>query len=341
MHKALVAINKKSITQVILNDVKNYSIKFSEMKKTYSFYPILLLSILISCHSTESNQLDEKVIKIGKSSSAFNLSNEMNDIDFFKLIYLAPADWQKINNSPLTREDEEIITQTIKFGCQIEGIDSSLVSNFKKIDLNSDGLEDLIFRQNCPYSEFYIYLLTSNKHYIEVAHYPGELMSIDKDSIGSKMIIRSEACCCERNNSLREISILRGKFEVKKTKFLKWDLDFMLINRIFIEQSTYFPEKATKEKFILRSTISNEDSIFINQCVDNEILDKNKIGTIKSNSKYVSLISIPDTKDFEWELILVNLPNENFIPNLKSVQLIGNEDSMVIGWIRKKPENSD
>jgi hypothetical protein len=75
------------------------------------------------------------------------------------------------------------------------------------VDLNADGLNDLLFSGPCkPYNRTIIYLNNGRELYM-VDEFAGKILSIKKDSALTTITIFKEACCCDYFSELIELSI--------------------------------------------------------------------------------------------------------------------------------------
>jgi hypothetical protein len=75
------------------------------------------------------------------------------------------------------------------------------------VDLNGDGLKDLIYSGPCkPYDQAGIFLNDGNA-LKQVHNYPGSVISIDRNSSATTIQIFKKACCCDPFSSLIEVTI--------------------------------------------------------------------------------------------------------------------------------------
>lgn len=75
------------------------------------------------------------------------------------------------------------------------------------IDLNNDGLNDLIYSGPCmPYEQTGIFLNDGHK-FKKVYNYPGKIVSVDKGPSATIINILKEACCCDYYTDYTQVTI--------------------------------------------------------------------------------------------------------------------------------------
>ncbi len=175
---------------------------------------------------------------------------------------------------------------------------------FSVIDLNNDGLNDLIYSGPCnPYDETGIFI-NDGKNLQLVYDYPGAIISIEK--YGSRTIINSlkEACCCDSDFDFTEIVINKGS-------------SLVTTNRITygqIPKTNFKNLEKIKIKGILRRTHKQDDADKKDQCSD-RIIKGNHWLSVDKEADAIKL-----SQSGQWVQVLYKK----------------NKDESIIGWIKSE-----
>lgn len=174
---------------------------------------------------------------------------------------------------------------------------------YSVIDLNNDGLNDLVFSGPCnPYDQTGI-LLNDGKSLQLVYDYPGLVISIEKGGTGTTIHSLHQPLGCYSNNELIEITIVKGKSPT--------------INRIgytFIPKLNLQNLKAVKVQGVLRWSPKQDDVERKDQCSD-RMLKGNHLLTIDKPAEAIQL-----DQSGQWRQVLYKTSNYESI----------------IGWIKNK-----
>jgi hypothetical protein len=162
------------------------------------------------------------------------------------------------------------------------------------IDLNNDGLKDLIYSGPChPYSQTDIFL-NDGMTLRQIHDYPGELVSIDKKTDRTVINIFKEFCCCDYYSDYIQVTIHNDSHIDK--------------NQITFEGNTQIKvDKLTevKVKGILRTSPELNDKEKKDDCTD-KIIKGNHLTYI---DKLTTVFQI--TQSGQWLLILYPVDKMN------------------------------
>lgn len=267
------------------------------------------------------------------------LISQNTNLELLKFIENEAINWESKEFETLNSKEQEFISLSIKFGCQIDKNDIRLLENFKKIDLNNDGIMDLVYKESCPYPEIKFYLQEKSGNFTLINKYPGKIINITETVDSTSIIIKSDACCCIDINSLKRIVIKKENFEITNSSTLYWHSEIelpsfeKLINKNI--ELTKYPKNTR-----LRTYLVENDSIEKNACVDDQYYKGNLIGKLIKQSKLKSIYRQIDLNGEEWELVIVN-QEKLYAPNKMLVQIAKNLNNSILGWVKRKSKNSD
>lgn len=175
---------------------------------------------------------------------------------------------------------------------------------FSIIDLNNDGLKDLIYSGPCnPYDQTGIFI-NNGKELQLVYDYPGSIISIEKN--GSRTIMNSlkEACCCDSDFDFTEIVINKGSSPVTTNRITYGQ----------IPKTNFKNLEQVKVKGILRRTPKQDDADKKDDCSD-RIVKGNHWLLVDKATDVIKL-----DQSGQWLLILYKK----------------NKDESIIGWIKSE-----
>lgn len=167
--------------------------------------------------------------------------------------------------------------------CKID--DKNNWNNFLPIDLNNDGLLDLLFSGPCdPYDHTSIYINERNQ-LILIHESAGKVNSIEKSIDKTIINIRKEPCCCDSEYSNTEVTI-------DKNLGTLW-------NTITYVKNTKMDDKPIEliVSGVLRSSPVANDVEMKNEC--NQLLKGNHLINISKPSRVIQL-----TRLGQWRLVL-------------------------------------
>ncbi len=173
---------------------------------------------------------------------------------------------------------------------------------YSVIDLNNDGLNDLIYSGPCnPYDQTGIFINDGKKLQF-VYDFPGAIISIDKND--SRTIINSlkKACCCDSDYDFTEIVINKGSSSATTNR----------ITYAVIPPTSFKNLEQVKVKGILRRTPKQDDANKKDQC-SNRIFKGNHWLLVDKATDAIKL-----DQSGEWSLVLYKR----------------NKDESIIGWIK-------
>lgn len=182
--------------------------------------------------------------------------------------------------------------------------DSKEFEFYKVIDLDDDGLLDLVFSGPCiPYYQTIVFLNRGDR-LEKVFDIAGEVISIDDHNGKRKIDISLEACCCSHNSYLEELVF--GESGHSRSRSIKYhgttELEF---------QPTY---KTDEISGVLRSHPVVDDNRKKDPCSES-FIEGNVVGKIEEPETVIEL-----SASGKWKLVL-SMETEYY---------------STIGWIRSK-----
>lgn len=159
---------------------------------------------------------------------------------------------------------------------------------FHVVDLNKDGLNDLIYCGPCmPYIQVGIFI-TNGRNLNQVDNYLGRIISIENKSDHTTIHILDEACCCNYYSSLIEISIDTNSNVTKNV------IKYFGTTQITLDKKI----KEITVTGILRTSPEVNDSIKIDDCSD-EVIHGNHLVQLSDQKKVIQLHKVG-----QWKLVL-------------------------------------
>lgn len=166
--------------------------------------------------------------------------------------------------------------------------------NFMVIDLNQDGLKDLIFSGDCyPYSATEIFLNRIDSMELVYGR-RGSLMDIEQSDSITSVLMLAEACCCIETAELVTLEITNSN--LIKSSLIVYYNDTALKMENGLTQITL--------SGIIRRTPVEDDTKRKNSCYD-EMVDGNRILSIDKPSVAYELYEVKG-----WKLVLYKAANE-------------------------------
>jgi hypothetical protein len=162
------------------------------------------------------------------------------------------------------------------------------------VDLNNDGLKDLIYSGPChPYSQTDIFL--NNGQTLKQVHdYPGELISIEKKADGTVVNVFKEFCCCDYYSDYIQLTIYNDSHVEKNQITFEGNTEVKFDRLIEL-----------KVKGRLRTTPELNDKDHKDECTDQEIKG-NHLAYIKNPTKVIQL-----KQSGQWRLVLYSVDKTN------------------------------
>lgn len=208
-----------------------------------------------------------------------------------------------LNNPSSLKYDTTGFSKLPKFEFFCDDDNPNKWDYFSVIDLDNDGLNDLVYSGPCsPYDKTGIFI-NDGKRMSKIYDFPGAIISLEKTGSGTIINSLKESIGCDPNFDFTEIVIKRGTSPAT--------------NRIIyamMPKSNFKNLEQIKIKGVLRRTPKQEDADKKDQC-SNRILKGNHWLSIEKESNVIKL----DQSD-NWQLVLYK----------KS------KDESVIGWIRSE-----
>jgi hypothetical protein len=169
-------------------------------------------------------------------------------------------------------------------------------NSYHVMDLNSDGLKDLIYSgPSNPYVETNIYMNTGNglKFVFQSA---GQVVSVQNNLTFSTINILKEACCCDKYSDQLELKIDNHNNIAQNT------ISFHSDTKIFIDDSL----ETFVFKGIIRTNPTLDDIRRTDECSD-LVYEGNKLISTKKKAEVVQLSNNED-----WSLILFKENNQRY-----------------------------
>lgn len=171
------------------------------------------------------------------------------------------------------------------------------------IDLNQDGLNDLIYCGPCkPYNQVGIFLNNGIK-LNQVYHYPGDIIFIDNTPDRTTIHILNEACCCINYSSLVEVTIDNSSAVTKNTIIYSGTTEIILDEKL--EEITVTGT--------LRTSPEIDNSMRRDDCSD-KLIRGNHLTRIVGRQKVIQLRQLG-----QWRLVLYAEDKENSLIGWVSV----------------------
>lgn len=202
---------------------------------------------------------------------------------------------------PLTYDTTDFFTlPQVKYECDDHFEAFEFPENKKSIefyhvvDLNNDGLKDLIYSGPCsPYYQTGIFL-NDGKTLKLVYDYPGEVVSLEKLKDKTLINILKESCCCDYYSDYIQVTIWNDS-RVDKNQITFWsntEINVGMIGEI-------------KIKGILRNSPEINDNKIKDEC-SNSVMEGNHLTHIDKSTTVIQLNQFG-----QWKLILYNVDKEN------------------------------
>jgi hypothetical protein len=205
------------------------------------------------------------------------------------------------NPSPLTYDTTDFSTlPKVKYLCDDHFKAFEYPENKKAkdyyhvIDLNNDGLKDLIYSGPClPYDQTGIFL--NDGQNLKLIHdYPGEVVSLEKLIDKTEVNILKKACCCDYNSDYIKVTV--------------WNNSRVDKNHITFEGDTEVKLGKVKElkiNGILRTSPEIDDDKKQDVCSD-QIIEGNHLAKIDKLTTVVQLGQFG-----QWKLVLYRADKDN------------------------------
>jgi len=162
------------------------------------------------------------------------------------------------------------------------------------VDLNNDGLKDLIYSGPCmPYDQTGIFL-NDGKTLKLIHDYPGEVVSLEKVVDKTVINILKKSCCCDYYSDYIQVTIWNDS-RIDKNEITYWGN-----TEIKVDKVTPF-----KIKGILRTSPEINDKKKKDDCSD-QIIEGNHLAHINKLTTVVQL-----SQSGQWRLVLYEVDKDN------------------------------
>ncbi|GCD76948.1 hypothetical protein JCM31826_04300 [Thermaurantimonas aggregans] len=162
------------------------------------------------------------------------------------------------------------------------------------VDLNNDGLKDLIYSGPClPYDQTGIFL-NDGKSLKLIHGYPGEVVSLEKSIDKTTINILKKSCCCDYYSDYIQVTIWND------SRVDKHQITFFGNPEIKIDKVTEL-----KTKGVLRTSPEVNDIKKKDDCSD-QIMEGNHLTRIDKITTVVQL-----SQSGQWKLVLYSVDKEN------------------------------
>ncbi len=175
-----------------------------------------------------------------------------------------------------------------KFNYFCDNQNSNKSDYYHVIDLNEDGIKDLIYSGPCkPYGQTRIFF-NNGEAFKKVHSYPGELVSIEKKSSMTVINILKKACCCDYYSEYIQLTIDPASNVIKNIIAFGADTKIKLNAR----------PKVVKVVGVIRTTPELNDIVKKDSC-RNQTLKGNHVTRIH---KFTDIIQLNEVGT--WWLVL-------------------------------------
>jgi len=162
------------------------------------------------------------------------------------------------------------------------------------VDLNNDGLRDLIYSGPClPYDQTGIFL-NDGKTLKLIHNYPGEVVSLEKSIDKTEINILKRSCCCDYYSDYIQVTIWNDS-RVDKNQITFWGNTEVKVDKVI----------ELKIKGILRTSPETNDKKKEDDCSD-QIFEGNHLARIDKLTTVFQL-----SKFGQWRLVLYPVDREN------------------------------
>lgn len=170
----------------------------------------------------------------------------------------------------------------------------TMMDFYHVVDLNDDGLKDLVYSGPClPYYQTGIFL-NDGKSLNVVYSYPGEIISLEKYSDKTVINTLKEACCCDYYSHFTEVTI--------------WNDSHVEKNQITFEGNTPIKVgqvRKLRTNGILRTSPEVNDTKREDEC-SGQIIEGNHLTHIVNPTTLIQL-----GHSGEWKLVLYQVDKDN------------------------------
>jgi len=165
---------------------------------------------------------------------------------------------------------------------------------YSVIDLNDDGLKDLIYSGPClPYDQTGIFL-NDGKTLKLIHDYPGKVVALEKLDEKTEINILKEACCCDYYSDYIQVTIWNDS-RVDKNQITFWGNAEVKVDKL----------AKFKTKGILRTSPEINDKKKKDDCSD-QIIEGNHLARINKLTTVVQL-----SQSGQWRLVLYEVDKDN------------------------------
>ncbi len=208
-------------------------------------------------------------------------------------------------NAPLKlKYDTNGFSKLPKFHFLCDGENQNKSDFYSVVDLNNDGLNDLMYSGPCmPYDQTAIFI-NDGKSLLLVYDYPGTIISLEKNDSGTTINSLKEAIACDRDFEFTEIVISHVPSPPTTNR----------IGYAMIPKKNFKNLKQIKVKGVLRRTPHQDDLDKKDHC-SNKILKGNHWLAIEMESPVIKL-----DQSNGWQLVLYKK----------------NKDESIIGWVKSE-----